>query len=641
MTTTAHPNAADPLGWLIESSVARSSDALTGFVALTSASRSGSLLNLPEPWNVAVEGTPELRRGEGRPELRPPHPAGDPPVDGAGGLPPTSEAPTTKGARGTVEGNQALNGVTVPAPALTSAGLAAAATTASGWRALEPLPGSSSSPVRRLWLYDPSGQGPTSTASLAALDTVVATHGWRGSGVTTAPSDPSGFGPNFTAMASALAIPGRVQVLFLDWGEEAIDPNPPGLAPYNAAGRVQAVATWAGLQLGSLAGSNKLLTLAGHSLGSYVSALTAVALGSAAKLRLVALDPAAAGLSGGYDLNRTNNTADPVPNLSATVTAGAALAFVVADVNLSIGLAGDNAVAGTAHRSFVVKGFSSSTSAATAHSAIPALYADLDRYLVPNSSVTEGILASFRVNRYSDSGGTSGTLRHEGVINVRSSNGGQIASIDGFTASGGAQKVSFVEAGLADPTGSGTSQDTLMSLRDVALSATASIETIVLGGRDNLSAKGNAIAQSLIGNEGSNRLEGAAALDVLTGGLGADTFAYSNLQDALIGGTSTAPIFESITDFELLNDRIDCPGTSSRTVAMLGSLGASLTVTAITGLLNSNIFLASGAACFSYGSRNFLAINDGVAGFNSAQDSVVELTGYSGNGLNLSNLILA
>ncbi len=46
------------------------------------------------------------------------------------------------------------------------------------------------------------------------LDIVVLTHRWRGQGVGKAPDDPTGFGAAFTAMASTIAIPGKVQVLF-------------------------------------------------------------------------------------------------------------------------------------------------------------------------------------------------------------------------------------------------------------------------------------------------------------------------------------------------------------------------------------------------------------------------------------------
>ena len=319
---------------------------------------------------------------------------------------------------------------------------------------------------------------------------------------------------------------------------------------------------------------------------------------------------------------------------------GASLAFVVADTSLLIGAAGDNAVAGTAAFSIVVKGFASGTSAGDAHGAITALYANLSSYLSPNSGVTQGIFNSFQTNRYSDSGSTSGTRLHEGVATVRNKQGA-IAMIEGFTTGGGAQKVSFVEAGIADPAGSSTSLDTIVSRRDFSLSNGNSIEKIVLGGRDNLKAKGNALAQTLSGNEGRNHLEGGGGIDSMTGGDGADTFAYSSLLDSLIGGTSKAPRFESITDFDLFDDKIDVPGSSPRAVTMLGSVGASLTTSSITTLLSSDRFVAAGAVCFSFGNRMFLGVNDTMAGFNSAQDAVIEITGFNPHGLELSSLIIA
>ena len=37
------------------------------------------------------------------------------------------------------------------------------------------------------------------------------------------------------------------------------------------------------------------------------------------------------------------------------------------------------------------------------------------------------------------------------------------------------------------------------------------------------------------------------------------------------------------------------------------------------------------AATFSVGSRAFLALNDGTAGFNSRRDALIEITGFTGN----------
>ena len=74
---------------------------------------------------------------------------------------------------------------------------------------------------------------------------------------------------------------------------------------------------------------------------------------------------------------------------------------------------------------------------------------------------------------------------------------------------------------------------------------------------------------------------------------------------------------------------------------MLGSEGAALTTSAITTLLSSSHFVTSGAAGFSFGNRLFLGVNDPMAGFNSAQDAVIEITVFNLHGLELSYLMIA
>lgn len=485
----------------------------------------------------------------------------------------------------------------------------------------------------RLWRFVTSGQ---SAAIDDSLETLVLIHGWLGSGVTTPPSSPSGFTPALSSLAAQQAGVSR-QVLFLDWGEQAMDPNPSGLAPYNAAGRINAVAGWAREPLQTLANSGRTLTLVGFSLGSYVAAQTASALGSGSNLRLVALDPAAAGLQGSYDLDRSNATADPVPNLASTAPGGS-LAFVVADSNLSIGIAGDNARAATAQRSFLVRGFSSGTAAGVAHGAVPALYADLCRYLSPNAAITDTILAGFRNNQYSNSGSRSGTLLHEGLASVRSNQGG-IARLEGFTSGGAAQTVLFVDAiDSATPAGSSTSQDTIVALRNVQLASGASIERLVLGGGDALAAGGNAGIQELIGNAADNRLEAGGALDRLTGGDGRDTFVYTTLSDGLIGGSSSQRSFERITDLVTGMDTIDAPGSATRSISLLGAVTA-LSDAGLTALLTPARFAAGAAAVFASGSspgdRRFLGLNDGTAGFDPLRDAILEITGLQGDPLAL------
>ena len=61
---------------------------------------------------------------------------------------------------------------------------------------------------------------------------------------------------------------------------------------------------------------------------------------------------------------------------------------------------------------------------------------------------------------------------------------------------------------------------------------------------------------------------------------------------------------------------------------------ADLTPTALAAVLTPATFAANGGATFTLaaggsGSRTFLALNDGAAGFQAGSDAIVEITGYS------------
>jgi hypothetical protein len=57
-------------------------------------------------------------------------------------------------------------------------------------------------------------------------------------------------------------------------------------------------------------------------------------------------------------------------------------------------------------------------------------------------------------------------------------------------------------------------------------------------------------------------------------------------------------------------------------------------------LLTTSNFLANGASTFTFGSgaelRTFIALNDATAGYESGTDSIIEITGYTGNFSNLN-----
>jgi len=83
----------------------------------------------------------------------------------------------------------------------------------------------------------------------------------------------------------------------------------------------------------------------------------------------------------------------------------------------------------------------------------------------------------------------------------------------------------------------GEGTDTLYTVFNTTLSgALAEIENLTLTGLNNLSAVGNAAANSIVGSDGNNTLAGGDGSDKLNGGLGADSLSGGNGNDTLDGG---------------------------------------------------------------------------------------------------------
>jgi Ca2+-binding RTX toxin-like protein len=169
------------------------------------------------------------------------------------------------------------------------------------------------------------------------------------------------------------------------------------------------------------------------------------------------------------------------------------------------------------------------------------------------------------------------------------------------------------------------------------------------GGAGNDDLQGGAGNDTLVGGLGNDSLRGGAGLDRLSGGGGDDLFDFSGSGTGLIGGTSSNPQFERITDLQIAqaggSDRIDTIASSSRAVRVLSGKPTTLSRSAITTFLNGSTggvanFAAAGASVFTFGSgtglRTFLAVNDAVAGYDSAVDQLLEITGASGTLANLS-----
>ena len=124
-----------------------------------------------------------------------------------------------------------------------------------------------------------------------------------------------------------------------------------------------------------------------------------------------------------------------------------------------------------------------------------------------------------------------------------------------------------------------------------------------------------------------------ASQDTLTGQIGTDIFTFTNnsLTNSLfVSGTTVDRVISLVG----ANDRFDSPfRTTAITAANVGATAA-LSTTEIAKRLSNSRFAANGAVTFTFGSgssqRTFLAINNGAAGYQSASDAIIEITGFNG-----------
>ena len=154
-------------------------------------------------------------------------------------------------------------------------------------------------------------------------------------------------------------------------------------------------------------------------------------------------------------------------------------------------------------------------------------------------------------------------------------------------------------------------------------------DDILGGGRD---------VDSLSGHDGDDSLSGGFGGDTLTGGAGSDTFRYALLTQSLLAEEGLIGTFDVITDLVIGIDIIDAPNAFEVSNVVQAGTVATLDEAAIQTVLSMITFVANGAATFTVNSRDFLALNDSVAGYQQSSDALIEITGYSGN---LASLAIA
>ena len=123
---------------------------------------------------------------------------------------------------------------------------------------------------------------------------------------------------------------------------------------------------------------------------------------------------------------------------------------------------------------------------------------------------------------------------------------------------------------------------------------------------------------------GNDTINAGAGKDTLTGGLGSDKFVYQNLTDSLLAN------FDVITDFNATtgNDLFRV-STARAGFVNVGAVNT-LDTAGISTKLTAAAFGSNFAAQFSFGQKTFVAINDATAGFNAANDAIIEVTGLTG-----------
>ncbi|BAG03998.1 unknown protein [Microcystis aeruginosa NIES-843] len=182
------------------------------------------------------------------------------------------------------------------------------------------------------------------------------------------------------------------------------------------------------------------------------------------------------------------------------------------------------------------------------------------------------------------------------------------------------------------------------------------VENLLLTGTGNLNGTGNALNNQITGNSGNNNLNGAAGTDTLIGGTGNDSLNGAAGIDTLTGGVgtdififqfsqSTSAALDRVTDFAIGDDKIDLLSQAGGAInAPVAFTRAANSTTTNINTIVTNVFTdANGATAGNQAlgtnsaalvrdnsSSTYLIINDGTAGFQSANDLVINLTGLTG-----------
>ena len=263
---------------------------------------------------------------------------------------------------------------------------------------------------------------------------------------------------------------------------------------------------------------------------------------------------------------------------------------------------------------------------------------------VSPSSVTENGTGNL-VYTFTRSGATTSALTANYTVGGTATLG---TDYTGISSSGTTKTVSFA-AGSAtaivrvDPSSdtTGESDETVSLALTAGTGYTVGTTSAVTGTILNDDFIGSSSNDTLMGTAGNDYINGGAGQDTLTGSGGSDIFVFQFRQ-------SRVSAADRITDFAIGTDKIDlltgsglamnAPSTFTRAANSTGTTLANMVNSVFrdaNGSLTGNQALGINSAALvstrtSGIAGTYLVINDGVAGFQSANDLLVNITGYRG-----------
>lgn len=193
-----------------------------------------------------------------------------------------------------------------------------------------------------------------------------------------------------------------------------------------------------------------------------------------------------------------------------------------------------------------------------------------------------------------------------------------------------------------------TITDTLTAA--VTTTLAANVENLTLTGAAAINGTGNAGNNVITGNTANNLLNGGGGNDTLNGGAGLDTLTGGTGNDIFLFQFSQSTVAnpDRITDFAINSDKIDLLSAAGGVLPAPAafSRAANSAATTLTNVVNAVFTDANGALAGNQAlgingaalvqvttvgiAGTYIIVNDNVAGFQSANDLLVNVTGITG-----------